>query len=187
MSDTYKVTGIKDAQLLYLLSGAIEELDIPFGNAFSAEVEAEEIEFEGDNTKDTLYSNQTLKGTVGFDKWSEAVLEKLYNKTAVTSGLEADEAKRYYMGDDGELAPPNIGFKVTLAAVNDATEVAAELRLMVFIAKASPFKPPEAKNADKWAPVEVEWTAEKTSTDLAGAALPGVPTGGAMYSISILS
>jgi hypothetical protein len=187
MGNIYKVTGIKDATLQYLLSGAIADVDIPFGNAFSLEVEAEEIEFEGDNTKESVFSNQSLKGTIGFDKWSEEVLERLYNKTALTSGLEADEVKRYYMGDDGELAPPNIGLKVTLAAINDTTELAAELRLRVFKAKCNPFKPAEAKNADKWAPTEVEWTAEKTATDLAGAALPSVPTGGALYSISVLS
>ena len=185
---TYKIKGIKDVKLLYLDSGdAIAEQDIPFGNAFSMELETEEMEFEGDGQTETVYSNQKLTGTCGFDKFSEDVLSNLFGKTAVTSGLDVGEAKRYYMGNDAEMALPNVGFKVDLYALDDSDGAEANIRVTIFKAQVSPFTPPEAQNAEKWAPYEVNWSAIKTAADLAGAALPSAPSGGALYAISILS
>jgi len=177
----YKVTGIKDAAVL--TSGATT--DIPFGNTLTIAQEFETIAFEGDGDTEEVYYNQRLTGTIGGDKWAEAVLEKLYGKTSVTG--VSGESKSYYMGEDAELTPAQVGLRVDLAAIDDATELAATLRLTVFRAKARPFSPPDAGNSAKWAPIMFEWAAEKTSTDINGVALVGVPTGGAMYRIGVLS
>jgi len=178
---TYKVTGIKDAAVLY--SGG--STDIPFGNTITMGTEFDTITFEGDGDTEELYYNQRLAGTIGGDKWDETVLEKLYDKTSVT-GISG-EAKSYYMGQDAELAPPQVGLQVDLNAINDSTEAAATLRVTIFRVKVSPFKPPDGSNAGKWAPIVFNWKAEKTSTDINGVALVGVPTDGAFYRLGILS
>ena len=178
---TYKVTGIKDAAVL--TSGVAS--DIPFGNTLTIAQEFETITFEGDGDTAEVYYNQRLTGGIGGDKWDETVLEKLYGKSSVT-GVSA-ESKSYYMGEDAELSPSQVGLRVDMAAIDDSDESAVTLRITVFRAKVRPFSPPAAGNSAKWAPIMFEWAAEKTSTDINGVALPGVPTGGAMFRIGILS
>lgn len=178
---TYKVAGIKDAKVLY--SGGSS--DIPFGNTITLNTEFDTITFEGDNDTDELYLNQKLSGTIGGDKWDETVLEKIYGKSSVTG--VSGEAKSYYFGQDAELAPSQVGLQVDFEAIDDSDESSHTLRLTVFKVKARPFKPPDGGNASKWAAIVFTWKAEKTTTDIAGAALVGVPADGAFYRLGILS
>ncbi len=177
---TYKVIGIEDAAVL--TSG--DSTDIPYGNTLTMNTEFTTITFEGDGTSEDYYYNQELTGTIGGDKWSTTVLEKLYAKTAITG--VSGEASSYYMGVDAELIPAVVGLQVDLAAINDADESAASLRITIFRARMEPVKPPDVANEAKWAPHIFTWRATATETDINGIALPGVPSGGALYRIGIL-
>ena len=180
----YKGKGIKNVTIL-LSTGA--SVDLPFGNTFTCEPEVDDITYEGDGQTETEYVNMRLGGEIGGDKFSEEVLEALYGKTAVTSGLPSGEAKRYYFGENADLAGTQVAFIVDMYAIEDSAETEETIRLNVFKAKVSPFTPPEGSNADKWAPITFTWTAEKTLTDIEGTALPGVPADGAFYSVGVLS
>lgn len=180
----YKIKGIAHAAILYSGAGVVSETDIPFGNTFTLAPEFDTITFEGDGTQEEEYINQRLTGTIGGDKFDDAVMARITGKTASTG--VSGESKTFYMGSADDLTPPQIGLKVDLSAVDD-NEAAATIRLTVFKAKVRPFTPPDAGNNSKWAPVTFAWTAERTTTNIAGEALTDVPTAGAMYSIGIAS
>jgi len=180
---TYKGMGIQHAAILYSGAGVVSEQDIPYGNTFTMAAEFDTITFEGDGTSANEYSNIRLTGTIGGDKISEEVMEKLTGKTASTG--VSGEAKTYYMGAAADLTPPQVGLLVEMSAINDSTEAAAVIRMTVFNAKISPFTPPDVTNNAKWAPIVFNWSAERTSTDIAGVALPDVPTGGALWSWAV--
>jgi len=186
MGNIYRISGIKDATIV---ESTGDTVDIPYGNVITVGPEFETITYEGDGVQQNDYYGLRVGGTIGGDKWSEDVLEALYSKTAATSGTGIDdvESTRYYMGDNAELAPTQVGLRVDFSAINDSTEAAATIRMTVFKTRVAPFVPPEGANAAKFAPLSFTWTAEKTSTDIEGNALPGVPTGGAFYAISVLS
>jgi hypothetical protein len=186
---TYKVKGILDACILYSGSGVIATTNIPFGNTFTLAPEYDTITYEGDGSTEEEYVNLRLTGTIGGDKLDTDVLARMTGKTAVTSGSGIDgvESSRFYMGAAEDLTPPQVGLRVDLSAVDDTLETAKTVRLTVFKAKIKPVTPPDGSNNEKWGPVMFEWSAERTSVDIIDAALPGVPTGGAMYAISILS
>jgi hypothetical protein len=186
MGDIYRIGGLADAKII---DSEGNETDIPYINAFGLEPEYETLEYEGDGETVQDYYNLRLSGTLGFDKFSEDVLTELFGITAVTSGAGIDgvESKRYYMGQAAELRPVQVGLQIDFAAFNDATDVAATVRITVFKARMQPYTPPEGENAAKFAPHTYSWNAEKTTTDIESAALPGVPTGGAFYAVSILA
>lgn len=180
----YRVKGIKDVKIV---DSAGAETDLPYGNTFTMEPEYETFTFEGDGESQDDYAALKLNGTIGGDKLSTDVLAKLYGKTVLTTGLPSGEATRIYMGTNDELAAPQLGLTVDLYAIDDSDESEETLRIQVFKIRTQPMTPPEGQNADKWAPLEFQWSAEKATTDIQGTALPDVPTGGAYYAVSLLS
>ena len=183
-SAIYRISGIKDAKLT---NAAGASIDVPYANLSNLTPEFEEIVFEGDGEQVKDYFGYRLNGELAFDKWSEDIIEALYGKTAVTASLPSGEAKRYYMGSAEDLAPVQHELTVDYAAINDSTEVAATIRVTIFKARMAPYAPPSGATAAKFGPHTFQFTSEKTATDVAGAALPGVPTGGAHYAIGVLS
>lgn len=181
---TYRVSGIKDA---YFTNSGGSDTDIPFVNSMSMTPEFETITYEGDGQQKNDYYGYRLTGTVGFDKLDTAVLELLYGKSEVTSGLPADEASRYYFGDDTELTPVELALTIDYKALNDADDSDETIRVMMFKVRVQPFAPPEGANAAKWAPYTFSFETELTTTDIEAAALPSVPSGGAHFAVIILS
>ena len=184
MGDIYRISGIKDAKLTN--SGG-SEIDIPYANLTELTPESEGITFEGDGEQIVDYYGYRLNGQIAFDKWSEDVIEAMYGKAAVSSGLPSGEAKRYYMGSGDDLAPVQHQITIDYNAINDDTETAATIRVIVFKARMAPFKPPQGATAAKFGPHTFDFSSEKTATDIESNALPSVPSGGAHYSISVLS
>lgn len=186
----YKVMGITDGKLLYVIDGTpntIGTLDIPFGSGFTLGSEQETMTWEGDDDVDEEFYAQVISGTLTWDKWDATLLETVFDKTPVTSGIPEAEAERLYMGDDSDLAPVEVGFQIDLKAKDDSDGSEVNLRLTVFRAKLSPWTPPEVGNRAKWGGFQFQWKAIKTTVDLINEALPGVPTNGAAYAISELA
>jgi hypothetical protein len=253
----YRVAGIKDGKIGYVNTGVITYVDIPFINRFTMNTAVENIVFEGDNTTLTTFSSADLSGALGADKFSDEVLQRVYNKTLLLTGgvsgatvttggtgfvsaptvgftggggtgaaatatisggavtaititaqgtgytsaptvtftggagsgagatanlLPAAVAKRIYGGENAEFEPSPVEIVVTMAGVNESTvpATAADIRITIPRAKVSPFKPGDLGNRTKQG-FELEYTSEKTSVDLLGATLPGVPSGGVTY------
>jgi hypothetical protein len=186
-----RIAGIKDLKLGYVSAGDIVWVDVPYGNRFTMTTNVTNITYEGDNETTDIFSSADLSGTLGADKLSDDVILKAFDKTAVTSAtnslLSSLVNKRIYFGDNDEFVAPPVALLVTAAAVREDVdpEVATDVQVYIFKAAVRPFKPGDLANRAK-VPFELEWSAKKTSTDIAGDALPSVPAGGATYALDIL-
>jgi hypothetical protein len=189
---TYKILGIEDVQIGYKVTGpdAIVDQDYPFANAFQINPQTQELTYEGDMASEYVSINLGLRGTMAADKFETLVLEKALGMTdsttgRVTAGLPGDESIRYYP-ESGTY--PFLRLRVKLLAINETTQARQRLRLEVFRAQIqpTPWAPGNAASAAKL-PMEMGWTAIRTSVDLINVALPGVTSGGAFYSVAVLT
>ena len=78
----YKVAGILDVKAGYknAAGNAIVYEDVPLANRFTQTQNPTDITFEGDNTSEKLFSSSQLDGTIGHDKLSDTLLEKIFGK-----------------------------------------------------------------------------------------------------------
>jgi hypothetical protein len=183
---TYKVKGIKAARVGYISAGNIVFETIPFGTELALNGDVSDVTFEGDGQIERLYYDAEISGTISADKFKTEVLQRIYNKTPVVAGLPAGVASRQYFGTQDELAAGYVELQVDLDAVEDATGVAKQLRMDIFKVKAGPYVQPNIGHRTKMG-MQITWTAIRTATDIDDAALPSVPTGGAVYSIDVLT
>jgi len=181
---TYKVKGVKQGKVLYS-SGptTIAEEQIVFLRSVGLDVPRSDIDFLGDGQVQTMFSIDKVVATIEVDKYTEALFERLYGKS---DAAQTGEISRYYFGETAEEAPPDVGLQIDLQAVEDATGTERTLRVTLYKGKAQPYTVPSAASKEKHG---MAWTFEavKTATDLITSAIPSVPTGGAYYSIAILS
>ncbi len=187
----FRIMGIKDLKIGYVATGDIVWLDTPYANRFNMTTNVTNITFEGDNETQEVFSAADLSGTLGADKLSDDVILKAFDKTATTSAtastLSSLVNKRIYFGDNAEFVAPPVALLVTAAAVREDVdpEEATDIQIYIFKAAIRPFKPGDLANRAK-VPFELEWAARKTTTDIAGDPLPGVPADGATYAMDIL-
>jgi hypothetical protein len=107
--------------------------------------------------------------------------------TSSLGTLPDGTAKRIYFGDNAEFTPAYVEIVVTAAAIQEdvTPEVGRDIRITIFKARAQPFKAGDLGNRTKQV-FEIDWAAKKTETDIVGAALPGVPSGGATYAVDFM-
>lgn len=98
---------------------------VPFINAFDNSTNITNITFEGDNTTETLFSEAELTGTLGFDKFSDTLLTKIYGKPLLaTSGGTAVGSVggvTVTAGGTGYTTAPTITFTAAPAGGRTAT------------------------------------------------------------------
>jgi len=82
----YKVVGLEDAKVGYVSAGVIVYEDIPFINAANNATAVTNLTFEGDATSEIVYVSAELTGTLGFDKLSTGLIEKVYAKQLLVTG-----------------------------------------------------------------------------------------------------
>jgi hypothetical protein len=187
-----RIAGIIDLKIGYNNAGTITYIDVPYGNKFTMTTNVTNITYEGDNETTDVFSSADLSGTLGADKLSDEVLLKAFGKTALTSATHSALSslinERMYFGENAEFVASPVELVATAAAVRDDVdpEEAHEVVVTVFKAIIKPFKPGDLANRAK-VPFELEWTAKKTTTDIAGDALIGVPADGVTYALDILN
>lgn len=181
----YKIKGVKKCHVLYSSGttppGATQQ--IVFTRAVGLDVPRTDIDFLGDNQKQTMFSIDKVTAAVEADKFTDAVLEKLYSKV---SAPQTGEITRYYFGQQAEEAPADIGLQIELQAVNDDTGIERTVRIILYRGKAQPYTPPSANSKEKHG-MAFTFEAVKTSTDLLGSSIPNSPADGCYYSIAVLS
>ncbi len=257
----YKVVGLEDAKVGYVSAGVIVYEDVPFANRADLATAVTNLTFEGDNTLETYFVSADVTGTLGADKFSTTLIEKVWGKKLLVTGNVASttvgtpgsgytsaptvtpsggggtgfaatanisggtvvsltitnygtgytsapalafsggggtgaaatatlyapssqENGRIYFGNNAEFVTSYVEIVITAAAVNETANRAEKLRIVIPKAVPSPHKPGGLANRAKQVN-EIEFSATKTTTDLTGAALSGVPTDGATYYYSI--
>lgn len=184
MAITLKAGGLKDAKLLYLSGMTVAEMDIPFGSEVSLKPGVDTIDFEGDDQTDRMYINQKLEVDVKGMKISTEVLAKLTNTSIVSSGLPSSAQERVYFGTSQEVSGLQLGLKADVSALDDSDGSSLTVRIWVFKGLTGPVT--VAPASKKALDIAFQLSAQKTSTDLAGDALPGVPTGGALWALDVI-
>jgi len=183
---TYKVKGISDVRVGWNNAGAIAYEDVPFGTELAIEADVADVNFEGDGLVEKAYYDASFSGSFSADKFRQEVLQRVFNKAIVVAGLPAGTASRQYAGTADELAVGYIEVGVTLDAIDEVTGAAKSLRVTVFKVKAGPYIQGNIGHRTKMG-MQITWTGIRTATDIVGAALPSVPTGGAVYAIDVLT
>lgn len=107
--------------------------------------------------------------------------------TAVLQAFEAGVDYIFYGGSNQEFNPSSVELVATAAAVDESTtpESAVDVQLVLMKAVIGPFKPGDLANRQKQT-FQLSWSGKKTTKDITGAALYGVPSGGAVYALKVL-
>lgn len=180
---TLKIKGVSSVYVLYSAGASPSKEQIIFTRAVGLDVPVSNIDFLGDNQTETLYSIDKVTASIEADKFTDIILERLYTKTSYP---QTGEISRYYFGDENEETGKTTGLEVNLLAQDDATGTKRTVRVTLYKGHAMPYRLPAANSKEKHG-MAFNFEAVKTSTDVCGAAIPSCPTGGAYYSIAILS
>jgi hypothetical protein len=105
--------------------------------------------------------------------------------TAIRGALNSGEAKRLYMGEDAEFNPTDVELAILYFGV-DETGASVDVTQVVPRVTIAPYKPGDLGSKSKQTQ-EFTWSAKKTTVDVLGATLPGVPMDGATYYYSYSS
>lgn len=176
----YRLLGITDAKILYNNSGSVAEADLHFVNAVEMDPKEVTLEFEGDDQTIERFGLSGLSGTITMDTLDILNIAGTggFGKTEQTgiSGV----ASRVYWGDENEAAGILRGLKFRSKAEKISTGATVDLDIIVPRARIMALRPPSLNNKQK-GQVQLRFSAERATTDIAGGALTGVPTNGAFY------
>lgn len=179
-TDILRILGVSYAALLYDASGTVTETQLKKIRNVASDIDNTEVVFEGDESADRIPVFNSLNITWTTDYWNLAAVAKVYNKTAVTTGLPTDEAERTYFGEDAELGGIQVGFVGKAKALNLTTNLTKTIGFV--IPKATMlYVPMPALEYKSKAQMQVSISSLKTTTDIAGDDLPGVPTDGCYW------
>jgi hypothetical protein len=177
----YRILGVQHAAFLSSPTPpAIVENDLHFINNVGFDVQQTDVAFEGDQQSVRKFFLNGITINVVCDTYDVAAISAAFAKQEVVSGLPVNIAKRVYFGDDIEASGVKVGFVAQIRAENLTTQLMETLRFVAPMCSLTVVRPPVlAYNAK--AQLNLQFTAEKTTTDIALVALPGAPTDGCMW------
>lgn len=159
---------------------AVVQHDLHFINNVGFDVQQQDVAFEGDQQAVRKFFLNGVVINVACDTYDVAAISEAFDKQVVTGGLPSGVAGRVYFGDNTETAGVKCGLLAQIKAENLTTQLIETLQFVAPICVLSIVRPPVlAYNAK--AQLQLTFTAEKTSVDIAGVGLPGVPSGGAFW------
>ncbi len=172
----YRIIGVEHAEILVNNGAdpaAIVPHDVHFIREVAFDTQVQDITFEGDNQAVRKYMLNGITAVLRSDTWDLQAISAAFGKNEVTAGLPDGVTGRTYFGDAAEAAGVRCGLAVEVMAENIATNANERLRLVVPVGLLSVVRPPALQYNTK-AGLEVNFSGEKTTTDIAGADLPGV-------------
>ena len=174
-----------DAAIGYNVSSVLTWVDLLYANKLSIKTEEQNIEFEGDGQKRTLYVTQGLSAEFTPDALNVAAAGAIFNKTVVTTSVPDSGSNLVWFGEDTETKGASVGFKATMSAIKNVagTESIVTLKLYIPLGTLTLGAPGDVETAKKLGAQVWRLSAVKTTVDAVGAALPSVPTGGAFYAL----
>jgi hypothetical protein len=160
---------------MYDNSGTAAERPVKFVNKIDFNNDVNEINFEGDQQQERVYIFNGLSADIECDYFDLATIATTFAKTEHTgiSGV----ASRTYFGETAETTGIGVGFYAKAQVYDSVAGVTENMRIVIPRATVSAVEAPNlAYNAK--AQLKFKVTASKTSADIAGDALVGVPSGG---------
>lgn len=177
----FRIVGISNFSALLndgAATPAIKKVDLHFINQVTWDPQTSEINFEGDDQQVRRTYLNGINVAIRSDTYDLAAVSDIFKKSEVTTVVGV--AGRIYFGDSDEVAGAACGVNAEARAENLTTGLNETLMIVSPKGRMQVVKPPTFGYNAK-APLELTYAAEKTSTDILGVALTGVPAGGAMW------
>lgn len=176
----YQVYGVRHTYIEYNNVGTLAYKRAWLTKECEIKVSNQKLEFAGDGVKLTRNYGYSAEGSVMSELEDDQLDNILWGLTAVAPGGGDDFAKRYYHGQDAEIAAQYVGVRISLDATDADTGAVAVIRYRILRCLFDPDAP------DKFASQAVagrklSFQAYQTKTDVAGAALTSVPSRGAFW------
>jgi hypothetical protein len=167
------------------VAAAIVETPFLFANKLDLKPQDKTITFAGDGQEKLVYLTTAIVAEFSQDTIDVRALSNAFLKTEVTAGLVAGDAALTWFGDLVEAGGAVAGLSAYAHAIKDVGGVqsAVNIRLWLPVTTLTNAKPTGFTTSAKADTPMIRLSANRTSVDLLGAALPGVPTGGATYAI----
>lgn len=176
----FRILGVEHAAILMDDAGTVTEHDLHFINNVGFDIQQQDITFEGDQQAVRKYFFNGIVINVACDTYDVKAVSEAFNKQEITAGLPAGVTGRVYFGDEVETAGIKVGFLAQVKAENLTLQTIETLHFVAPMTALTIVRPPTlAYNAK--AQLLLTFTAEKTSTDVAGDALPSVPDNGCFW------
>lgn len=165
---------------------SINFVDLLFVRSVQPNPQITTITFEGDDTSEDQDEATRYDVVVACDKQDFDAIQQIFGKTKVT-GISGEDWSMY-MGDDDEVAGPNVQLRYTLKA-KDQSAAPAEAYTLRYTWLYGNVKLVRPQNAEWKAKhiMQLNFSFQKTSVDPANQALASVPTGGAVYRLGRLT
>lgn len=185
MAGRYRIKTISDCKGLRNNAGAVQEIDLDMVKSAEFETEIEELEYEGDGTKTIVYYLSALTIALAYATFHVSALRQLFGKTVVTAGLPSGVSERDYFGANSDAGGIICGIKVICQAQDLDSGANIQLAIVCPRGTLSTLTPPALENLSP-PDTELQFSAEKTTVDIAGNALPGVPSDGAFWYVDCI-
>ena len=179
-TEKYRILGVYEAGFMYDNAGTATERPLKFINKVDFANEVNEINFEGDQQQERVYIFNGLTASVECDYFDLATIANTFNKTEET-GIATIESRTYF-GETAETTGIGVGFYAKCSVYDSVAGTTETIRIYIFRGTVTAVEAPSlAYNAK--AQLKLKVTATKATTDIAGDALVGVPSGGAFWAI----
>lgn len=177
-TEKYRILGVYEAGFMYDNAGTAAERPLKFINKVDFANEIGEVNFEGDQQQERVYIFNGMTADVECDYFDLATIATQFNKTEETTiaGVES----RTYFGETAETGGIGVGFYAKCNAYDSVGATTELIRIVIPRATVTAVQVPSlAYNAK--AQLKLKVTASKTTTDIAGDALVGVPADGCRW------
>jgi hypothetical protein len=177
-TEKYRILGVYEAGFMYDNAGTAAERPVKFVNKIDFTNDVNEVNFEGDQQQERVYIFNGLSAAVECDYFDLATIATTFNKTedTTTAGVES----RTYFGETAETTGIAVGFYAKCQAYESVGAATELIRIVIPRATISAVEAPNLSYNGK-AQLKFKVTASKATTDIAGDALPGVPSLGCFW------
>ncbi len=177
-TEKYRILGVYEAGFMYDAAGTATERPLKFINKVDFANEIGEVNFEGDQQQERVYIYNGMSADVECDYFDLATIANTFSKTEET-GVAGVESRTFF-GETAEVGGIGVGFYAKATAYDSVGATTELIRIVIPRATVTAIQAPNmAYNAK--AQLKFKVTASKATTDIAGDALTGVPSGGAFW------
>ncbi len=170
---------------------SLVETDLLYANKIDLKGKEVTYTWSGDGEEREIYGMVSLSVEIPADCVPIAAAQAIFNKTAVTSGLPTGMASMTYFGEKAETGGVSAGLWANAYAVKRDTTSGVEstvtIRIWLPLGTLTLSSPTSLESGKKAGMTTYKLGAVRATSDVTGAALPSVPTGGAFYAIAELS
>lgn len=184
---TYRILGVNSLHVLTDGGASITATALAFVNQVTFNSDVGTVDFQGDQQQERVYIDNGFTVEATCDKYDLKGISTAFGKSVVTSGAGLSGiAERTYFGETAETAGVSVGVRATCSAVDSISGATKTIRIEVPISTCSVIEPPSLQYNGK-GQMKVRFSAQKTSVDMTGDALPSVPSGGCRWFLDELS